>query len=148
MKTNSIFCDDTPVREVSCQNKADGLFKQVDALLRQERYFLNPSIKKEQICTLLKTNPISLVQALKKQGFRNFSHFINHYRVEEAKRMMISDAYDIYTLETIANMAGFGTRQAFYNVFEQLSGMKPASYRRLAKRKWNYPDPSSDKLSI
>jgi AraC-like DNA-binding protein len=68
-----------------------------------------------------------------KYGFRNFSHFVNYYRVEEAKRMMACELFDIYTLEAIANMAGFGTRQAFYNVFEQLNGMKPACYRRLAK---------------
>jgi AraC-like DNA-binding protein len=126
-------CDGNPVGESACQTEADGLFKQLDALLRQERYFLNPGIKRERICFLVKTNPLSLLQALKKYGFRNFSHFINYYRVEEAKRMMISQEYDIYTLEAIANMAGFGTRQSFYDAFERLSGVKPACYRRLAK---------------
>ncbi len=109
------------------------LFVRVSELFRRERCYLNPGLRLEQICVRLQITPVSLLKALKKQGFRNFSHFVNHYRIKEAKRMMASEAYDIYTLEAIAEMAGFGTRQAFYNAFEQLSGMKPACYRRLAK---------------
>ena len=41
--------------------------------------------------------------------------------------------HDIYTLEAISNMAGFGTRQAFYNTFEQMTGVKPARYRNMVK---------------
>jgi AraC-like DNA-binding protein len=109
------------------------LFVRVSELFRRERCYLNPGLRLEQICVRLEITPAALLKVLKKQGFRNFSHFVNHYRVKEAKRMMASEAYDIYTLEAIAEMAGFGTRQAFYNAFEQLSGMKPAYYRRLAK---------------
>ena len=39
--------------------------------------------------------------------------------------------FDIYTLEAIAEMAGFGNRQALYNAFEKLTGMKPALHREM-----------------
>jgi AraC-like DNA-binding protein len=109
------------------------LFVRLGELFREEVCFLNPGLRMEQICQRLQATPASLLKALKKQGFRNFSHFVNHHRIEAAKYMMASEAYDIYTLEAIANMAGFGTRQAFYDTFERLSGMKPACYRRQVK---------------
>jgi len=111
------------------------LFVRISELFRLERCYLNPGLRLEQICARLQISPASLLKVLKKHGFRNFSHFVNFYRVEEAKRMMASEAYDIYTLEAIAEMAGFGTRQTFYDAFERLSGMKPAFYRRMAQMK-------------
>jgi len=102
-------------------------------LLTQKKLFLCKELKMEQVCNMLEVKPYSLSKALKKQGFCNFAHFINHFRVEEAKRMMATHEFNIYTLEAIADMAGFGTRQAFYNAFEKIIGVKPARYRRMAK---------------
>lgn len=107
------------------------LFLQVRDLIRLERCHLDSSLRKEQICLRLRTNPVILLKALKSNEFRSFPHFINHYRVEEAKKMMAQEAFRVYTLEAIADMAGFGTRQAFYNAFERHVGMKPARYRRI-----------------
>jgi AraC-like DNA-binding protein len=53
--------------------------------------------------------------------------------------MMSQAAFDSYTLEAIAEKAGFGTRQAFYNSFEKMVGMKPAHYRRMLKRQRSVP---------
>jgi AraC-like DNA-binding protein len=115
------------------------IFIQVMDLLRLEGCHLDSGLRKEQICLRLRTSPSSLLKALKKEGFRNFPHFINHYRVEEAKKMMSQEAFQVYTLEAIADMAGFGTRQGFYNVFERMVGMKPARYRRIVLSKTTHP---------
>ena len=48
--------------------------------------------------------------------------------------MMAAYECNIYSLEAIAEMAGFGTRQAFYNAFEKIIGMKPAKYQRMVKK--------------
>jgi AraC-like DNA-binding protein len=48
---------------------------------------------------------------------------------------MDADENDIYTIEAIAEMAGFGTRQSFYNTFEKVTGVKPAYYRTSLRQK-------------
>lgn len=109
------------------------LFYRVSNLLQAEREYLNPKLKVEHICLRLNATPNTLLKVLKNKGFCNFTHFVNHFRVEECKVLMASEAYDYYTLEAISDMAGFGTRQAFYNNFERIVGMKPACYRRAVK---------------
>ena len=122
----------TPVR---VQSPKTDLFRKLDEIFRKERLFLNPSLRIYDVCERIHTNPSTLSKTLKKKGFRNFAHFVNHYRIEEAKRLMAITEHDIYTLEAIANISGFGTRQTFHTAFVQMTGLKPARYRSLVKRK-------------
>jgi YesN/AraC family two-component response regulator len=79
---------DAPSAQVqqSIQEKRADLFRQLSELVKEERCFLDPSLKMEHICQCLQTNRLSLLKALKQNGFRNFPHFINHHRIEEAKK--------------------------------------------------------------
>jgi len=131
MAKNLTSSDDRSCGALSAQRSVSELFGRVDELFKDEQCYLNPDLKLEEICQRLHTSPSSLLKALKNAGFRNFSHFVNLHRIESAKRMLTSEAFKIYTLEAIAGMAGFGTRQAFYNAFEKLCGMKPARYRNV-----------------
>lgn len=110
-------------------------FHKLQVLLLKEKLYLQQNLRLEYICGRMGTNPRKLNASLKSNGFRNFSQFVNHFRVEEAKRMMSSPEYTIYTLEAISNMAGFGTRQAFYNTFENVTGISPGVYRSQWQKK-------------
>lgn len=48
--------------------------------------------------------------------------------------MLEREEFDIYTIEAIAEKAGFGTKQRFYNAFEQQTGVKPMYYRQSMRR--------------
>jgi len=109
------------------------LFIRLNEIFREERIFLNSSLKLAQICDCFQISSKTLGRVLKKKGYRNFTHFVNHHRIEEAKRLMAITEHDIYTLEAIANMSGFGTRQTFYAAFVQMTGLKPARYRNMLK---------------
>jgi AraC-like DNA-binding protein len=113
---------------------ATDLFSALSNLFREAPFYLNPNLRVKQICLRLPTKPKTLLKALKQHSFGSFPHFVNHHRIEEAKKLMAQQAFDIYTLEAIAEKAGFGTRQAFYNAFESFVGMKPACYRRMLKK--------------
>jgi len=130
----------TPSADTFCELSAGSeLFVQLAELFRIERCYLNPDLSVELICGRLSINRRTLLRAVKNHGFGSFPHFVNHHRIEEAKKMMSQAAFDIYTLEAIAEKSGFGTRQAFYNTFERLVGMKPAHYRRMLKRQRSVP---------
>lgn len=135
MTKNLLLRDEKPAgRHSPGATSTSDLFLQIGNLLQSEREYLNPKLKVEHICLRLNTTPHILLKVLKKKGYRNFTHFVNHFRVEEAKRLMASAEHGLYTLEAISGMAGFGTRQAFYNNFEKMAGMKPAHYRRIVQK--------------
>ena len=109
-------------------------FQNLQSLVSKEKLYLRQKLKLEEICMHIHTNPRTLGALLKDHGFRNFAHFVNHFRVMDAARMMASEVYDVYTIEAIAIMAGFANRQSFYNAFERIVGVKPAVYRATKSR--------------
>ena len=119
------------------------LFSAIITLFEKEKPFLDPLLKAEDVCDMLQVQSKDLSAALKSNGYKNFSQLVYHYRVEEARKLLESDTHNVYTIEAIAEMAGFGSRQSFYNSFEKLTGVKPAYYRaNLKKNDANFPPES------
>ena len=63
----------------------------------------------------------------------NFSTYINKLRVEEAMTRMGDSRYDEVSLQDIASMVGFSSRQSFITAFQKEKGMTPSEYRATLK---------------
>jgi len=58
----------------------------------------------------------------------NFVTFINSYRIEEAKKILISNNYSNYTIEAVSEIVGFNSKSAFNNAFKKKVGITPSDY--------------------
>lgn len=65
-------------------------------------------------------------------GYRNFSAFLNHHRIGEAKAMLADPAHVDLPILTIAMDLGYGSLAPFNRAFRQDSGEAPSDYRRRA----------------
>ena len=90
--------------------------------------FLNPKLSLSEISTILKINAQQLSQVINEKKHLNFNDFINSYRIEEAKEMLVSPAYKNITIDAIAQKAGFNSKSAFYNAFSKQIGLTPKQY--------------------
>lgn len=61
----------------------------------------------------------------------HFRRLLSFYRVNHAKKMLISD--EGYSISHIALASGFGAINTFHRVFWETTGMIPSEYRRLNK---------------
>ena len=61
---------------------------------------------------------------------KNYTSFVNGYRIEEAKQVLLDPAASELTMEDISDMVGFANRQSFYASFYRVTGMAPREYRR------------------
>jgi len=95
---------------------------------------LKANLKVDAVLDKMKLSQRQFTLVLKMMGFSNFSAYVNYHRVMESRRMLEQEEFDIYTIEAIAEKAGFGTKQSFYNAFEQQTGVKPLYYRQSMKR--------------
>lgn len=66
---------------------------------------------------------------------KNFSDFINEFRVREVSRKMQDPAYDKLTLLGIAYESGFNSKRTFNRVFKEITGKTPVEYKNGLK-KW------------
>lgn len=58
---------------------------------------------------------------------KNFSHWINTLRIEEAKRLLRT--YPDYKINYISTLCGYPTQSTFSRAFQQIVGQSPRSYR-------------------
>jgi len=59
----------------------------------------------------------------------NFYDFVNKYRVEDVKQLMVNPKYKDYTIIAIAFEAGFPSKSTFNTVFKKFTGLTPSEYR-------------------
>ena len=63
----------------------------------------------------------------------NFVTFINTYRINKAKEILLSSNYSNYTIEAISELVGFNSKSSFNSAFKQISGITPSEYKRKNK---------------
>jgi AraC-like DNA-binding protein len=59
----------------------------------------------------------------------NFYDFVNKYRVEDVKQLMINRKFKDFTILAIAFEAGFPSKSTFNTVFKKFTGLTPSEYR-------------------
>jgi len=59
----------------------------------------------------------------------NFYDFVNKYRVEDVKQLMVNSRFKDYTLLAIAFEAGFPSKSTFNSIFKKFTGLTPSEYR-------------------
>ena len=107
----------------------DFLLNTLNTYYETERPFHNAKLKIEDVSTAVNIPKRTLAKILNNNCNTNFNAFTNNYRVNEAKLLFEHRKYANYTIEAIAQEVGFGSRQSFYNAFEQVTGVKPTYYR-------------------
>ncbi|MCF0075798.1 helix-turn-helix domain-containing protein, partial [Dyadobacter sp. CY261] len=65
---------------------------------------------------------------------KNFSDFINEFRVREIARKLRDPAYDRLTLLGIAYESGFNSKTTFNRVFKEITGQTPVEYKNGLKK--------------
>lgn len=117
------------------------LHRRLQALMDDERVYLDPDLTFAQFVERMGA-PERTVRTLinRTMGYDHFRSFLNHYRVEQACRLL--DQRDRDTkLIAIAQDSGFASLPSFNRAFRALRGCAPSAYRGAA----NAGDVSRDK---
>ncbi len=99
------------------------------SLMNQEKLYLNPSITLTEIALKLTIHPIYVSQIINETFRQNFREFLNSYRIEESKRLLVQQTQTLNILG-IALDAGFNSKSAFNRAFKKHTGTTPKEFRR------------------
>lgn len=96
-----------------------------------ERIWLEPGLTISLLARRLDV-PEHRLRALinRRLGHRNFSAFLNTYRIGEAKRVLADPAQVNLPILTIAMDLGYGSLAPFNRAFREASGQTPTEFRR------------------
>ncbi|WP_346859229.1 AraC family transcriptional regulator [uncultured Draconibacterium sp.] len=105
------------------------LKSQIIKQFEMDKVHTNPDLRITTISEKLGTNRTYISRLINEEFGMNFNEFVNKYRLTEAKELLCSKNHNIYTMEHIAEMAGFGSAASFSRVFKESEGLTPGNYR-------------------
>lgn len=115
------------------EDSENSIFDEIEKNLNQKIYidkvFLNPKINIKLLAKEVGTNEKYLSQFINKNYNKNFSFFINEFRIEYAKKILLDNEYSNYTLEAIGSLSGFNSKTSFNSTFKKLTGETPSEYK-------------------
>jgi len=117
------------------QVAAEDIRKKLEALLNNEKVYLNPDLNIWDISARIGTNRTYLSGYINRNYGQNFSMYINRFRVEEAKLMLGNPDLDKFSLEAIGEKCGFGSYNNFMRVFREFENLTPGRFRENSKVK-------------
>lgn len=100
--------------------------------LEKERIYLNNDLTINKLAEYLNINRTYLSQIINSHFKKNFSTFINEYRVKEAQKQLLTN--NNITIEAISQEVGFKSKSAFNTAFKNYTGITPSFFIKNAKQ--------------
>lgn len=114
----------------SLNNKSKLLYKDIEQYIHAEKLYLNPAISLQTIADEFNISSGYLSRLTNQNSKFNFRCFINNLRIEEAKKMLLDESFNKYTIHAIALESGFKTKSSFYTAFKKFTGTTPKAYKK------------------
>jgi AraC-like DNA-binding protein len=97
--------------------------------MQRSKTYLNAELSLESLAEEVDIPKHHLTQLLNEKLHKNFYHFINEYRIEEAKLKLESIQLQEFSLLSLAFDCGFNSKSSFNNYFKKITGQTPSFYR-------------------
>ncbi len=110
--------------------EADKLIANLDAVMRNEKPFLNESLTLGELAKRIGLTDKRLSELLNRHMSTSFYDYVNAYRIETFKEKVADSSNDHLTLLALAFESGFQSKTSFNRVFKQKEEMSPSEYKR------------------
>ena len=102
----------------------------INRALEVDKVYRNPELTLAKLAEKIGVAAPDLTIFLNTFLNKNFNQFINAYRIEESKQLLLSSVAPKMTIEHIMYEVGFNSKSVFYTAFKQSTGVTPSVYRR------------------
>ncbi len=104
--------------------------KTLVSLIEDQKIYLNTELNEKKLAEAIGIPTHSLSRLLNEHMGKSFSEYINHYRIEEAKRLLLDKGKDDLTAYAVAVDSGFRSESVFYVNFKKNTGYTPMQFKK------------------
>lgn len=103
---------------------------QIRTLFESEALYLNSELHMAQVADALGIPARDVSQVINENEQQNFSEFVNQYRIQKAKDLLVDSTYAQEKIATVAYDSGFGNVTSFNLAFKSATQLTPSQYRK------------------
>ncbi|MBP2831699.1 AraC family transcriptional regulator [Aquimarina sp. U1-2] len=108
-------------------------FQKLEDLCVNELIYKDSTLDRDKVAELLGISPGYVSQIVNTISGNNFATYINRFRVEAVKRIIVDPEFDKYNLVSIGLECGFSSKTTFHTAFKKITGLTPNAYRNEKK---------------
>lgn len=108
-------------------------FKKLEFLCKNHQIYRDSNLNREAVAKELGISSGYVSQIINTITGNNFTNYINNYRVEAVKEMILDSEFNNYNLLAIGLESGFTSKTTFYKAFKKATGMTPNEYKQANK---------------
>jgi AraC-like DNA-binding protein len=108
--------------------QAEQFKNRLEYLMKTEKIFLDNELSLPELAKQIAISPHDLSYLLNVVLGVNFFQYVNRFRIEEAKQLLLSDKYKHLNILGIAYSAGFNSKTTFNTTFKKETGLPPSQF--------------------
>jgi AraC-like DNA-binding protein len=102
-------------------------------IMENDKPYLKFNLNLAELAEMVNLTRNQLSFVINQKHRMNFNEYINSYRVEEVKRLMVDPANQHLKLMSLAYDAGFNSKASFNRIFKKLTDMTPSQFFTMEK---------------
>lgn len=125
----SNLVEDKKKKLISDEN-LDKIKSELLKLMETEKPFLDSELNLVKLANKMNLSSHLLSYAINNGFDENFFQFINRYRIEEAKKLILNPKMNHLSLLGIGFEVGFNSKTVFNTTFKKITGKTPSEYKK------------------
>ena len=129
-KTDELFLINTTKSNAKKLSESDAQLwlQKLEKTMIEKAIYTNPDLKLSDLSKEIQISAHQLSQLLNDELGKNFTTYINEFRIAEACRILSADYR--FTLESVGYEVGFNSKSTFFAAFKKFKGVTPAVYQQ------------------
>ncbi|CAM1371120.1 AraC family transcriptional regulator [Tenacibaculum soleae] len=121
----------TPQKRKVVSNENLAFLKQkLIILMENDKPYLDAELTLVKLAQLINITPHQLSYVINTSFNENFFWFVNKYRVEKVKKLLLSKEYNHMSILGIAYEAGFNSKTSFNTTFKKICSQTPSQFKK------------------
>jgi AraC-like DNA-binding protein len=108
--------------------EAQQVIGKLKRVMMEKQLFRNPNLKVNDLAKEVNVSGHQLSQILNNNIEKNFTLFVNEYRIDEACKLLSENTN--LTIDAVGAEVGFNAKSTFFSTFKKIKGMTPSAYQQ------------------
>ena len=117
--------------ELANEDPLKVVYERLQDALESEGLYKDEGLTLATLARAVQSNEKYVSNAISRFADMNVANFVNHYRIQEAQKLLRSADAKI-TITDVMLECGFGHKSTFYAAFKKFTGMTPTQFRAVA----------------